>query len=199
VKVERGIMIARAQKRADYAFFLAPNFRDVRFFVEAKKPSVELANADAYFQTIRYGWNAGTPLAVLTDFEQFHILDCRARPDINTALRHAYRTYRYADFRHLDTFAEVYWLFSREAHASGAFERFLADLPTPKGGPDSVACFPVAFAPLTRPSWPNWRSIAPRWRAPSNAPTRRWTAMRSPRSRSARSTGWYSCASLRIS
>src|SRR5690242_12413229 len=28
-----------SQKRADYAFFASPNFKDVRFFVEAKKPS----------------------------------------------------------------------------------------------------------------------------------------------------------------
>lgn len=28
VKVERGVTVARAQKRADYAFHLAPNFRD---------------------------------------------------------------------------------------------------------------------------------------------------------------------------
>src|SRR5579862_9717081 len=37
VKVERkehGI----SQRRADYAFYVAPNFRDVRFYIEAKKP-----------------------------------------------------------------------------------------------------------------------------------------------------------------
>jgi len=27
---------------------------------------------DAPFQTVRYGWSADTPLAVRTDFEQFH-------------------------------------------------------------------------------------------------------------------------------
>ena len=64
------------KKRADYAF-LAPNFRDVRFFVEAKKPARNIDNADDYFQTIRYGWNAQGALSVLTDFEQFRVLDCR--------------------------------------------------------------------------------------------------------------------------
>lgn len=33
VKIERGVAVAAAQKRADYAFYLAPNFRDPRFFV----------------------------------------------------------------------------------------------------------------------------------------------------------------------
>lgn len=37
VKVERGVATNEWRKRSDYAF-LAPNFRDVRFFVEAKKP-----------------------------------------------------------------------------------------------------------------------------------------------------------------
>ena len=56
VKVERkehGV----SQRRADYALYLAPNFRDVKFFIEAKKPFGDIATPDNYFQTIRYGWN----------------------------------------------------------------------------------------------------------------------------------------------
>lgn len=39
VKVERGVQVVTglAQKKADYAFFLGPNYRDPRFFCEAKK------------------------------------------------------------------------------------------------------------------------------------------------------------------
>ena len=49
VKVERSVSVhdARTQKKADYAFRLAPNFRDVRIFVEAKKPSVNLEKTRA--------------------------------------------------------------------------------------------------------------------------------------------------------
>jgi hypothetical protein len=36
VRVEKPVTVAKAQKRADYTFYLAPNFRDVKFFVEAK-------------------------------------------------------------------------------------------------------------------------------------------------------------------
>lgn len=50
--------------------------------MEAKKPSVGLRNPDHYFQTIRYDWSARTPLSILTDFEELHILDCRIKPDI---------------------------------------------------------------------------------------------------------------------
>src|SRR5438874_4672418 len=58
VKVERGQRQGAAHKKADYAFSLAPNYRDVRFFVEAKKPHGDIETADNYFQTIRYGWNS---------------------------------------------------------------------------------------------------------------------------------------------
>lgn len=133
VKIERGVTVAAAQKRADYAFYLAPNFRDPRFFAEAKKPSIDLLNnADAHFQTLRYGWSAGTPLALLTDFETFVALDCRARPDIRNALERAWRVWRYTDLRDRERFAELYWLFSREALFTGAFDRAAADLPRPR-------------------------------------------------------------------
>lgn len=135
VKVERGVSVAKAQKRADYAFYLKPNFRDVRFFVEAKKPSVDLdRSVDAHFQTLRYGYSANTPLAVLTDFEQIRVLDCRLRPHPDTALEQVYKAWHYIDFRDRDRFAEFYWLFSREAHADGSYQRRIDELPKPRGG-----------------------------------------------------------------
>jgi len=97
VKVERGVATGSSQRRADYSFYLAPNFHDVLFFVEAKKPFVEIETRENYFQLIRYGWNSETPLAVLTDFEQFHVLDCRYRPDLDTALKRSLSKYFYTD------------------------------------------------------------------------------------------------------
>jgi hypothetical protein len=52
VKVEPPVSAA-GQRRADYAFHLAPNFRDVHFFVEAKKPHGDIATKENYFQTVR--------------------------------------------------------------------------------------------------------------------------------------------------
>jgi len=109
VKVERGVAVGGSQRRADYAFYLAPNFHDVRFFVEAKKPFVEIGTKENYFQLIRYGWNSETPLAVLTDFEQFHVLDCRHKPDLDTALNRAIAKYHYTDYADRDNFSEIYW------------------------------------------------------------------------------------------
>lgn len=124
VKVERNVNFpSERRKRADYAF-LAPNFRDVSFFVEAKKPQRRLENKDDYFQTIRYGWNGGTPLAVLTDFEEFHILDCRYKPEIEHVLDRKVERFHYTDYLDIEKFSKIYFLFSREAVAERAIERF---------------------------------------------------------------------------
>jgi len=151
VKVESGLIVydAKAQKRADYAFYLAPNFRDVRFYVEAKKPSLNLdQNVDANFQILRYGYSAGTPLAVLTDFEQIRVLDCRRRPHLESALEQVYRSWHYSDFLDANKFAEFYWIFSREAHENGSYLRRIEELPKPKGGVRQRGLFKGGYQPV---------------------------------------------------
>ncbi len=135
VKVERGQQQGAARKRADYAFCLAPNYLDVRFFVEAKKPSVQLPNADDCFQTIRYGWNSQNPIAVLTNFKHFVVLDSRYKPNIASALTHIWKTFNYAEYAYKEKFADLYWLFSREAVATGVLdsEKLLPHLPIGSG------------------------------------------------------------------
>jgi len=145
VKVEPPVSAA-GQRRADYAFHVAPNYRDVRFFVEAKKPHGDIATADNYFQTIRYAWGSGTPLAVLTDFEQLHVLDCRDKPDIGTALYRHVAKYHYGEFIDRKKFAEIYWLFSREAVADGSLEKRAKELPKPRGKARQLAgLFPGGY------------------------------------------------------
>ncbi len=133
VKVERGVSMQGAQRRADYAFSIAPNFRDVRFFCEAKKPFGDIASAQNYFQTIRYGWNAQTPIALLTDFEQFQILDCRYKPDIDSALNHCIRKFHYLEYADKEVFSYIYYLFSREAVANGSLDKFASEQPKKRG------------------------------------------------------------------
>jgi adenine-specific DNA-methyltransferase len=133
VRVEKAVQIAKAQKRADYSFSIAPNYRTVKFFVEAKKPAHALENKDYYFQTARYGWNASTPIALLTDFEEFHIIDCRFRPDINDALNYKIKQFHYSDYTDKEKFSEIYWLFSREAVIDNSIEKYVDALPKPRG------------------------------------------------------------------
>ncbi|MBP6456549.1 MAG: N-6 DNA methylase, partial [Chitinophagaceae bacterium] len=136
VKIERSQKQQNesARKRADYAFFLAPNFKDVHFFVEAKKPSVLIKqNPQHYFQTIKYGWNAGCPISILTDFEELVIIDCRSKPNIKYALNGKHKTYRYTDYANKNLFAEIYYLFSREAVANKSIEKYAETLPKASG------------------------------------------------------------------
>jgi adenine-specific DNA-methyltransferase len=134
VLVERNVATGQGQKRADYAFFLTPNYRDVRFFVEAKKPSVQLSSdLDGLFQTIRYAWNANTPIAILTNFNETVIVDCRSQPDPATAARRILLSIPHRALSDLEQFSKLYWLFSREALFSGSYDRFCESLPKPRG------------------------------------------------------------------
>lgn len=145
VKVERRVKDKETQKRADYAFFLEPNYRDPKFYVEAKKPSRSLDNPYDYFQAIRYGWNAQTPLVVLTDFEEFHILDSRFKPDIKYTKERKVLSFHYTDYLDKEKFAKLYYLFSREAVGNGSLEKFAETMPKPRGKAVQKGLFPGAY------------------------------------------------------
>ncbi len=132
-KIENRVRTEGSQRFADYAFFIAPNYRDVKFFVEAKKPAHDLRNPTYYHQAIRYGWNQKTPIAILTDFEEFHILDCRYKPDIKTVLDRKIEVYHYADYADEETFKKIFFLFGRDAVANGSLENYAGALPRPRG------------------------------------------------------------------
>ena len=67
----------KAPKAPDYCFTLAGR---KMFFVEAKKPSVDInTNKEASYQLRRYAWSV-SPLSILTDFEELAIYESRIRP-----------------------------------------------------------------------------------------------------------------------
>ena len=149
VKVERNVTVAARVKKADYAFYTAPNFRDERFFVEAKRPSAQLETPDNCFQTIRYAYSSSrAAVSVLTNFKEFYIIDCRFRPDINTAKNHVYRKYSFEDFKDRDKFAEVFYLFGRDAVGDGSLEKFAEMLPKAKGRVKQRKLFADGFRDL---------------------------------------------------
>ena len=150
VKVEKGVKVGRAQKRADYAFHLAPNFRDPVFFVEAKKPAKALLNPQDYFQAIRYGWNANTPIVILTDFEEFHIIDSRFKPDVDTVLNKKLLYFHYFKYADKEKFAEIYYLFSHEAVENNSIDTYAKSLPKPKGKAVQRQLFPGGFKSIDK-------------------------------------------------
>lgn len=96
----------------------------LRFFVEAKKPSIKVkGSVSAAFQLRRYGWSARVPLSILTDFEEFAIYDCRAQPsDSDRAATSRVTYFRFDDYD--DRWDDVASLFSREAVESGSLEEW---------------------------------------------------------------------------
>ena len=111
VKVEKSEK--KAKGRADYAFFLTPNFHRVRFFLEAKRPQTDITSSDNCFQTMRYSWPRNLPIAILSDFNNFHVIDSRFRPNINSARERIVVSWSCSDFQNKEKFGELYWLISR--------------------------------------------------------------------------------------
>ncbi|MFH1195796.1 MAG: N-6 DNA methylase [bacterium] len=95
-----------------------------KFFVEAKKPSVKLAD-DIYpaYQLRRYAWTAKLPLSILTDFEEFAVYDCRIKPDKNDKASTArINIFNYKDYP--DKWDEINSVFSKDAVLKGSFDKF---------------------------------------------------------------------------
>lgn len=107
-------------RRPDYEMRL---FRQRKFFIEAKKPSIniEVEKAPA-IQVREYGFSGGVPVSILTNFHRFIVYDCRPLPQDDDGPQVA----RDSSFTVEDLaarFAEIHGLFSREAVFSGEFDR----------------------------------------------------------------------------
>lgn len=111
-------------RRPDYSFRINGARQ---FFVEAKRPSVIVASPRPIFQVKSYAWSAGTPIAVLTDFEELLVFDCRYRPVLeepNTGLLPEFRL----SFRDFPANWDLLWgTLSRDAVASGSLARYVEE------------------------------------------------------------------------
>ena len=77
---EESQLIESSAKRPDYTFRIGG---ERKFFVEAKKPSVDITRSrDSAFQVRRYGWSAGLSVSVLTNFRIIRVYDTRTSPGI---------------------------------------------------------------------------------------------------------------------
>lgn len=96
-----------------------------KFFVEAKKPSVDLINEkEPAYQVRKYGWNAKHKIAVLTNFEYLLIYDTTHRPEVADSVTTAlYRKYHYKEY--MDQIEEIEALLSREIVFTGVFDEFV--------------------------------------------------------------------------
>lgn len=107
-------------KKPDYSLRLGA---ERKFFVEAKKPSVDISqNRSAAFQVRRYGWNARLPISVLSNFDKLVIYDCQPRPQVHDDVRVA-RLKVYDCTEYVEKFDEIYHQLSRESVYSGEFDQ----------------------------------------------------------------------------
>ncbi|MBM3242060.1 restriction endonuclease subunit M [Candidatus Poribacteria bacterium] len=119
---EDAIKVGRATKAPDYCFRIGGTRK---FFLEAKKPSVNIKDdIQSAYQIRRYAWSAKLPLSILTDFEEFSVYDCRFKPDkIDKSAqgRTLYLTYK----EYTNRWSELAAIFSREAVLKGSFDKYV--------------------------------------------------------------------------
>src|SRR5450759_1459467 len=135
---EDAIKIGSANKAPDYSFRIGGTRK---FFVEAKKPSVNIAEEiGPAYQLRRYAWSAKLSLSILTDFEEFAVYDCRVKPDKSyksTPARIIYLIYR----DYLTHWEEITAIFSKEAVMTGSFDKYADTTRTKKGTAGVDAAF----------------------------------------------------------
>jgi len=127
---EDAIKVGLDARAPDYSFRIG----GVRkFFVEAKKPAVNLRDDPApAYQLRRYAWSAKLPLSVLSDFQEFVVYDCRVKPaagDKPSAARTLYVDFEQYDQR----WDELGSVFGKEAILQGSFDRYAESTKAKKG------------------------------------------------------------------
>ena len=113
------------QKEADYAFTIGGS--NITFFVEAKKPSVNiLRDKEPAYQIRNYAWNSKKAVSILTNFKDFAIYDCRIKPNEKDDPKVA-RIFSISFNEYLSNFEFLYETFSQSAVKKGSLERYIED------------------------------------------------------------------------
>ncbi len=104
-----------------------------KFFVEAKKPSINLKDdPHPAFQLRRYAWSAKLPLSILTDFEEFIVYDCRIKPKLSD--KPSVGRIFYCKFdEYEEKWSEIESVFGRDAVLTGSFDKFADSKRNKKG------------------------------------------------------------------
>ena len=121
-----------AIKKPDYRFRIKGK---TKFFVEAKKPFVDLSKStEAIFQAKRYGFSGRVPVSILTDFEQFRTFDCTRRPEYDKPMLGVIKELDLTYKQYLDQFDRLYDTFSHEAVEAGSLDTLTRKLLQKKTG-----------------------------------------------------------------
>ena len=101
--------------RVDYGFYLKGR---IKFYLEAKKLSVDLYREEYAKQAIRYSWNKGVTWAVLTDFENLIVFNALS-PEKSLAGK-KYLSFSYEEY--LTRFDEL-WRLSKESFGDDILDK----------------------------------------------------------------------------
>lgn len=101
------------------------------FFIEAKKPSIDIKNdIIPAFQIRRYGWNAKMPFCLLTNFEEFAVYDTSWKPvasDKASIARLLYCKFSELDnpspYSNLTNWKYIHSIFAKESIQRGSLEK----------------------------------------------------------------------------
>lgn len=113
----------------DYTFRLA---EEIKFFLEAKKPSVELRRRGPSFQVKSYAWSRQVPFAVLTDFEEFRLFNCTVPPVYEQPAAGLIEGMDLTFRQYTASWGALWAKLSREAVTGGSLDR-RAEPVTPRG------------------------------------------------------------------
>ena len=148
---EDAVKVGGKTKAPDYSFRIG----GVRkFFVEAKKPAVNLKeNPEPAYQLRRYAWSAQLPISILTDFEEFIVYDCTKKPSINDkSSLGRIKYYTYKDY--IEKWDEIESIFSLAAIPKGKFDDLADSLVKKKGGKGTAGIDDAFLAEIE-----GWRDI----------------------------------------
>lgn len=108
------------KKRPDYLFRI---LSQKKFFLEAKKPSVDiLKDKNAVYQLRSYGWTAGLSVSIISNFNDIIIYDTNIKPDVNDDTNVGIIA-KYNVNEYIDKFDKIYGLISKEAVLNGSLEK----------------------------------------------------------------------------
>ena len=127
---EDAIKVGIETRAPDYSFRVGGQRK---FFLEAKKPAVNLKDDPApAYQLRRYAWSGKLPLSILSDFQEFVVYDCRVKPspaDKPSAARTLYIPYSDYDER----WDDIAGVFAKEAVLQGSFDKYAESTRAKKG------------------------------------------------------------------
>ncbi len=132
---EDRVKIKGVTKAPDYSFRIGT---ERKFFVEAKKPSVNVReDPGPALQIRRYGWNAKLPVSILTDFEEFAIYDCTIKPGDKDDSGHSRIFYcKFSDYE--EKWDWIVERFSKNGILHGGLDTYTEELVKGKAGKGTV-------------------------------------------------------------